>query len=50
MAGASFTSYNSGEHPDDVRLAQSTAEVPSGRFEHSFPAASVTVLEPAKAP
>lgn len=45
VTGADFTSYNSLEHPDDVRIVRSTAPVGEAAFRYHFPAHSVTVLE-----
>jgi alpha-N-arabinofuranosidase len=45
VAGETFTSHNSIEHPDDVRLNRRSATVGAGDFEYEFAAHSVTVLE-----
>ncbi|NIK58486.1 hypothetical protein [Kribbella shirazensis] len=45
VAGEDFTSYNGIGNPGDVQLERTTAHVGADDFEHTFPAASVTVLE-----
>jgi len=44
VAGEHFTSFNSIEHPDDVRIERSTVSLAQS-FSYRFPAHSVTVLE-----
>lgn len=44
VAGASYTSYNDQDHPDDVVIQDSSAQVGSGTFSYSFPAHAVTMI------
>ncbi|MGH3655030.1 MAG: hypothetical protein ACRDUA_00070 [Micromonosporaceae bacterium] len=50
VAGDDFTSYNSIEHPNDVRIERSVVSAGSTAFGYRFPAHSVTILDLSPAP
>jgi alpha-N-arabinofuranosidase len=44
VAGDSFTDHNSSEHPDDIRIVESTTTTGTDEFDYTFSPASITVL------